>query len=112
MKQIAHLWLALMAAWMLTSCSSDNFKIDGKIEGLGTQNVHVVYNGDEGAVDAIMPTHDDELRIKCHSSEMTVVSLIDMRGVLLARFAAQNGDEISIRASWIVSMISRWEATT
>lgn len=96
MKQTAHLWLALLAAWLLASCSSDSFKIDGKIDGLGTQNVHVVYNGDEGAVDAIMPTHDDELRIKCHSSEMTVVSVIDMRGVLLARFAAQNGDEISI----------------
>lgn len=95
MKKTVGMWLAILV-WLACSCTSDYFTIDGKIEGLGTQSVHVVYQGDDGAVDAIMPSHDDELRIKCHSSLLTVVSVIDMRGVLLARFAAQNGDDISI----------------
>ena len=94
-NKLSVLLLATIVAWLASSCSSDSFKIDGNVEGLGTQNVHIVYQGDNGAVDNIMPTHENEIKVKCHSSRLTVVTVMDMRGQIIARFAASNGDHIS-----------------
>lgn len=80
-----------------SSCSGGSIKIDGKITGLGTHNIHVLYLGDYGVVDDVLESHESEFEWRCVSSELTVITITDSRGSVLARFAARNGDKISIR---------------
>lgn len=88
----------LSLAWLVlgSACSSDGIEIEAEIRGLGTQNVHIVYNGDNGAADDVVQAQKERFTARLSSSELTVVSVLDARHMLVARFAAQNGDHITI----------------
>ena len=94
MKPILTIFLALL---LLASCSKNTIEIEGNIKGLGSQKVHIVYHGDGGTIDDVIMANDGRFKVGCMSSELTVITVIDFRGTCLAQFAAQNGDNITIK---------------
>lgn len=82
--------------FIMAACSSSDFKITGNIDGLGTQNVRITYMSDAGMRDTFVTTQNDEFSYVGSSAVITVVSVWDAQGTLLARLTAKNGDKLSI----------------
>ena len=95
---IATLW-ALLTFLGLCSCTSDSFKMSVHIDGMGTQNVRVVYVGDEGITDQWVISHNDELKLKGNSEQLTLVTLLDRQQHIIARLVASNGDHVKVNGS-------------
>ena len=97
MRVLLHYCMVLMLL-ACVSCSSSDFSVEATIKGLGTQNVRVTYASDTGVRDTFFTANNDVLEFKGSSSQLTIVSLWNSQGLLLARFAAENGDNISVEA--------------
>lgn len=97
MKHLLLLPAAALLAALLWACSESRFEVDGEVAGLGTQNVHMVWLGDDGVVDDVVAASENKLAYSGSCSRLTVVSVFDAQGELLAQFAAQNGDHIQLK---------------
>ncbi len=87
--------LAAMAVLLLGSCSSQ-FSIKGKITGLGSQNLRVVYCAGDSVVDQWVRATNGEFQATGASDQLTVVSVLDGTGAPLVQLALQNGDKVQV----------------
>lgn len=95
MNRLLRLIVSLAAVALLWSCgSSDSFRIMGVIEGLGTQNLQVIYYG-EGAFRTMRSTAvDGKFSIEGSSRDYTVVDVFTSTRSLVASFIVKNGDHV------------------
>lgn len=99
MKQIQFL-IMLLVAVVLTSCSSDSFKIEGNIENLDGNIVRVVFRGDTGVVDEMINLDKKgHFTIKGTSEQPTIVNLLNIKSDPLAVVVAANGDHLKIKGN-------------
>ena len=95
-SRVLLLWALLPLLW---ACSSHSFDVEGDVSGLGTKNVHMVYVSDNGLVDDMLAAHDGKFSYTGSSSALTVVSVFDPQGEMLAQFAVKNGDHIVLKGT-------------
>ena len=96
MRHILRLSILCLALAVLTACTSDEFTISMRVKGLGNQNVRLVYLADDALTDTIVPCHSDRLDYVGHSSQLTVITIVDPHEKVLAQAAVVNGDNIDI----------------
>lgn len=85
---------------MMCACNSSTFRISADIQGMGNQNVHVVFLGDSGVNDAFIPTNDNKFKIQGSSSELTVVSILDSQNKPLFRLAVKGGETVEVTGDY------------
>ncbi len=95
MKWIVYSAVLLVVA-MMTACSGSKFKVEAEIAGLGNQNVHVVWMGDSGVVDAFIPAQEGKFAVEGSFNEPTVVSILDSHNKPLVRIVASGGDKLKV----------------
>ena len=96
MKKIQLILLLLVAA--LASCSSDSFKIDGTLANLYGSAVRVVFKADSCIVDeSIDVDKKGKFSYQGHSSQPTVITLLNQRGDILITVVAVNGDHLKVK---------------
>ena len=89
--------LTLLLAALLLSCSSGNFKIDGKLTGLRGGAVRVVFCGDSGVIDEMVNVDKKgHFTFKGVSEQPVLFCICDASGNLLVNLAAANGDHIKV----------------
>jgi hypothetical protein len=94
-KSLSSIILLFSLAVLLSSCSN-TFKVSGEIEGLGNQDVRIVYATDAGVKDVWVQAKDGKFTFKGSSSELTVAGIFDNTQQLIAHVAVKNGDNIKI----------------
>lgn len=91
------IYCALVAMVALTSaCDNSTIKIKADIAGMGNQNVHIVFLGDSGVVDAFIPVNDGKFKIKGNSHDLTVVGVLDSQNKPLFRIAVSGGETVEV----------------
>lgn len=93
---IAILALAVLAVTLTACGGGSTFKISANIDGMGNQNLHVVFLGDSGVSDAFIPSQDNTFKIQGSSTDLTIVSILDSQNKPLLRIAAQGGQSLEI----------------
>lgn len=84
---------AMMSA-VMSSCGSDTFKVEGRIDGDGRQNLRAVYFAD-GAVRMIPAMSvDGKFGFEGRASEPSMVELYTSDRNLLGRFVVKNGETV------------------
>lgn len=87
----------LLAALMWSCGGGDSFRILGEIEGLGTQNLQVVYFS-EGAVKTQRSTAvDGKFSIEGRSRDYTLVDVFTSTRSLVASFIVKDGDHVECK---------------
>lgn len=86
--------LSALLAVALAACGSDSFNVEGRIEGVGRQNLRAVYYAD-GAV-KMLPAMviDGKFGITGRAAVPTLVELYTSDRRLLGRFVVKNGETI------------------
>jgi len=91
--------LALLVMALLTSCSSDSFKIDGDLINLDGDVVRVVMRGDSGLVDeSVEMDEKGHFSFQGIASQPVLVAFMRLDGSPLATVVAANGDHIKLKA--------------
>ena len=99
MKQLKLIVILLTTAMMFAACSSDSFRLEARIEGLGTQNVQIVYATSDGVQSDWVTANDDRLSYEGFAPELTVLQVLDSDNRLIARMAVKNGDKLKFRGA-------------
>ena len=88
-----------MAA-LLTGCGSGpEFRVDGEVSGLGTQNLQVVYYADGAFQQVSAPAIDGKFSAVGRTDAPTVVWVYNNAGSLIGRFVADGGDAVKVEYS-------------
>ena len=95
---LKHGYLSLLAFLLaiagLSSCGSDSFHVEGRVLGIGRQNLRAVYYAD-GAVRMVPAiVMDGKFSMDGRSAEPAMVELYTSDRQLLGRFVAKNGETI------------------
>lgn len=94
---LKHGYLCLLSALLaaaLAACGSDSFNVEGRIEGVGRQNLRAVYYAD-GAVKMVPAmVIDGKFSITARAAVPTLVELYTSDRRLLGRFVVKNGETI------------------
>lgn len=93
--------MQLVAALVgLTSCGSEpEFRVRGEVEGLGTQNLRVtLYNG-EAVQQQSAQAIDGKFQFEARAEEPVAGEIYTNAGVLMARFIADRGDNLTLKFS-------------
>lgn len=98
MEKIFRMLLPLALAVLMGACSSDNFKIDGKLTGLDGVAVRIVFRGDSGIVDEWQNV-DKEGRFTYQgvAANPVLVTIMNHRGDLVKALVAANGDHLKVQ---------------
>lgn len=89
--------LAAIVLPVAMSCGGDNpMRAEVTIEGLGTQNVRVIYADDRAVNSATVTVIDSKFSFEAQSPEETVFEIYSNSRALLGRFAGKNGDNIEL----------------
>lgn len=90
--------LAILAAAILpASCSdSGSFKVTGSVEGLGTQNLHVVYRDGNMVRSVTAPAVDSKFEFQGNSPRETVVEIFNNLRSPIGCFVVKNGETVDI----------------
>ncbi|MGM9802757.1 MAG: hypothetical protein ACI308_01120 [Muribaculaceae bacterium] len=96
MKQLRFALIAITAL-VLTACRSDSFRLEARIDGLGTQNVQVIYATSDGVVADWVTANDDRISYQGSAPELTVVNVLSDNGAPIARMAVIDGDKIQLK---------------
>ena len=95
MKQ---LYLLLLTSFVLASCGSDHFKIDGKLAGVDGSAMRVVFLTDSGIVDEWVDVDKQgNFSYQGSASKPVIVSLLSQRGNLMVMLAATDGDHLKLK---------------
>lgn len=92
------LWMAIMAAALFpTSCSdSGSFKVTGTVEGLGTQNLHIVYRDGNMVRSITAPAVDSKFEFQGNSPRETVIEVFNNLRSPIGCFVVKNGETVDI----------------
>lgn len=89
---------AVGAGALLQSCGSGpDFRIQGFVDGLGTQNLKVVYYADGAFQQVSAPAVDGNFTMLGHTDEPTLVWIYNNAGSLVGRLVVDGGDNIAAR---------------
>ena len=98
MKQIQSLSLVLLLLALLTSCTSDSFKIDGNLTNLEGSTVRILFEGDSGLVDELVNVDKKgHFTFKGSASQPTLINMLNHRGQPITMAVAVNGDHIKVK---------------
>lgn len=98
MTRIATTLCLLLAATLLSGCSS-SFSIKGNIEGLGDQNMRVVYATAQGVQESWVKVKANRFEVKGKVDGPTLVTLVDVTARPIARFVLDEGDDVKVRGN-------------
>lgn len=98
MKQLRFIILAL-ATLALAACSSDSFRLEARIDGLGTQNIQIIYATSEGVQSEWVTAENNRISYEGYAPELTVLQVLDSNSQLIARMAVKNGDKLKFRGA-------------
>lgn len=91
------LWACLALLLMAGTACSRSFKVQGRIMGLGSQNVQMLWANAEGTGEQWVAAKQGRFELKGQSKDYALVVLCDAQGTPIARFVLKNGDKIKIR---------------
>lgn len=97
-KLVTVIAITVMAV-IMQGCTSSDFSITGDVEGLGTQNLRVLYIANDALVANWLPAVENKFTFKGSSKEPVVVEFYTRRMKVLARVEVKNGENISISGS-------------
>lgn len=91
---------AVVAATLMASCGDNKvFTVDGTVDGLGTQNLHLIYESGEAVHSGSVTAVDSKFRFEGDAPEETVVEVFNNSRKLVGRFVAKNGDALKVELS-------------
>lgn len=94
MKKFVHIF-GILASLILSACGDNSeFRIAGTINGIGTQNIYIIYSADDAVKTQNSTVIDGKFSIVGHSSHPTIVELYSSDKVMLGMLLAQNGETI------------------
>ncbi len=99
MKSYFSALLLFLTSIALASCGGSPFKIKGTVDGLGTQNIHIIYRDGGHVRDHIVAVMDSKFEFEGNSPEETVVEIFNNMRAPLAYIVAKNGEEIEVEIS-------------
>ncbi len=92
--------LVLAVACCLHSCINDDFKVNVELNGLGNQNVRVVYRGaDGGIVDSWLTAQNDALLIEGKCAGPTLLMVYNSMSVPMFRLVVDADDELEVKGN-------------
>lgn len=92
--------LMLAMACCLHACTSNDFKVNVELNGLGTQNVRVVYRGaDGGIVDSWVTAQNDALLIEGKCAGPTLLMVYNSMSVPMFRLVVDADDELEVKGN-------------
>lgn len=90
--------VAVCALLLTTGCGGKkSYKIDGTVEGLGTQNLTVIYHDGNALREFTTNAVDSKFHIEGMSDEPVAIELYDNKGNRIGCVVARNGEEISVK---------------
>lgn len=96
MKNFIFLSVLFLMTLFAVSCTSKEFKVEGKFSDAGTQNLRFVYVSNDAIHTQWIPTVDGSFSLIGTSDELTVVYVYSAQMRLITHFAVKNGQTISI----------------
>ena len=100
MKLLYNICTAVLAAILLTACGSgDSFRINGKIDGLGTRNLRFYYYDGNTLQVGLASAINNEFYFEGKSEEPTLVTITTNQTNILGYLIAENGDDIQLEMS-------------
>lgn len=85
----------ILASLIMSACGDNSeFRITGTINGIGTQNIYIIYCVDDAVKAQNSTVIDGKFSIAGHSSHPTIVELYSSDKVMLGMLMAQNGETI------------------
>jgi hypothetical protein len=96
-KLLPIMTLLLIIVAMMASCSGKKFKIEGRFDDGGSQNIRIVYVGDSGVSAQWVPMVNGLFKFEGSSGDMTVVYIFDQMKRRIAHIAIENGDHVKLR---------------
>lgn len=98
MKTIIKLFSIISLLIVVVSCgSSTEFRVDGVIEDLGTQNLRVHYYSGGAVRSSLAPAIDGKFNFLGQTSEPTLVQFSTNNGFVVGRAIVEGGDMIEAR---------------
>lgn len=98
LKGILLKTLALLALAAVWSCGGDNsFRVTGTIEGIGTQNLNVVYYGDGAVRTMRTAVVDSKFMFDGKSRDWTVVYIFTNSRALIGRVIMRDGESAQVK---------------
>ena len=90
--------VVLMILCLLSSCSSNSFKVSAELKGLGSQNVRVVYRNAEGGItDAWITAQKDKLEITGDCNSPSLLMVYNGMSVPILRLVVSGGDKLEVK---------------
>lgn len=100
MKFFIKIIITIFAAVCLTSCgSSDTFRVNGEVEGLGTRNLRFYYFDGKALQVGLSSAIDGKFYFEGRSNEPTLITITINQAGVIGHFIAENGDDISCTLS-------------
>lgn len=96
MKNIFFLSVIFLMTLFAVSCTSKEFKVEGKFSDAGTQNLRFVYVSGDAIHTQWMPTVDGTFTLIGSSDELTVVYVYSSQMRFITHFAVKNGQTITV----------------
>ncbi|MDE6086361.1 MAG: hypothetical protein K2G40_08190, partial [Muribaculaceae bacterium] len=91
------LLLTVLVAVSIVSCGNDDvFEVQANIEGLGTQNVRIIYRDGDRMRSTIAMALDGKFSFTGVSKQFTIVDIYTTNRALLGSLVAKNGDNIEL----------------
>lgn len=97
--RLAKSLLAMFAACLAACSSGPDFRIDGTVEGLGTQNLRLVYYDNDAIQQVNAPAVDSHFTMTGRTDAPTLVWVYNNTGTLLGRLIVDRGDAIEATLS-------------
>lgn len=95
LAQAAGIITCLLALLSATGCGSGpEFRIDGTVEGLGTQNLTLVYYDNDAVQQVNAPAVDSRFSMIGRTGSPTLVWVYNNTGTLLGRLIVEGGDAV------------------
>ena len=98
-KKLPHILalLATAATLALGSCKDDSFSLEARIEGLGDQEVQIVYATIDGVQSQSVTAVEDVIKYEGYAPQVTMVNLVMPNGMPTIRTVAVNGDNLKLQ---------------
>jgi len=95
--KIKYIALAVAAMLGLAGCGDDSeFRVTGTIEGLGTQNLRVIYYTNMGLKSLTSTAVDGKFNFTGNAPDETLVEIFTSDRVPLMRLAVRNGETVEV----------------
>ena len=91
--------LCIVLIAIATGCRSNSFKIDAQLQGLGTQNIKIVYFSSGAVVEQTVAVQDNHFSFSGSAPQLTIANVVDAQGGVIAQLVVQNGDKVTIKGN-------------